>query len=94
MVCQIELAMGKGLFISCDEATAICTKNQYKEASFWELIQLNIHILRCKICGQFSKQNGKLTEVCNKHLQKEECEHSLTDAEKTVLKEKLAEVDK
>ena len=82
------------LFITCDEATTICTKNQYKEASLWEKIQLNIHLFRCKICGLYSKQNGKLTEVCNKHLNKPECEKVLSDEEKKVLKKKLAEVDK
>ena len=86
--------MSRRLFISCDEATTICNKNQYKEASFWELIQLNIHVMRCKICGLYSKQNGKLTEACNQHLKKPDCEHKLTEEEKTILKEKLAEADK
>ena len=85
--------MSNKLFISCDEATTICTKNQYKEASFWELIKLNIHMMRCKICGLFSKQNGKLTEMCNKHLQKPDCEHKLSDNDKEALKNKLAEAE-
>lgn len=86
--------MGRGLFISCEEATTICNKNQYKEASFWELIQLNLHVVRCKICGLYSKQNGKLTEVCNQHLKKEDCDHKLSEQEKAQLKEKLANADK
>ena len=86
--------MSKGLFISCDEATTICNKNQYKEASFWELIQLNIHILRCKICGMYSKQNTKITEVCSKHLRRVECEHKLTEIDKEVIKENLTKADK
>ncbi len=84
--------MGNKLFISCDEATTICTKNQYKEASFFELIKLNIHLLRCKICGLYSKQNGKLTEMCNKHLQKDDCEKKLSKDDKEALKEKLKEL--
>lgn len=82
------------LFINCDEATTICTKNQYKEASFFEKIQLNIHLLRCKICGIFSKQNTTLTEVCNKHLHKTECEHKLSEKEKEVLKKELSQAEK
>lgn len=85
--------MSNKLFINCDEATAICTKNQYKEASFWEKIKLNIHLISCKICGLYSKQNSKLTEVCNKHLKKPDCELELTPEDKTVLKEKLIEAD-
>jgi hypothetical protein len=86
--------MSTKLFITCDEATTICTKNQYKEASFWEKIKLNIHLLTCKICGLYSKQNTKLTEVCDKHLHKPDCEHKLSETDKKVLKEKLAEADK
>ncbi len=81
--------MSLKLFISCDEATTICTKNQYKEATLMEKIKLNIHLLSCKICGLYSKQNVKLTEICNKHLQKPDCENKLSDEEKNALKEKL-----
>lgn len=86
--------MSNKLFITCDEATTICTKNQYKEASFWEKIKLNIHILTCKICGLYSKQNTKLTEVCDKHLHKSDCDNKLSEKDKKILKENLAEADK
>jgi hypothetical protein len=86
--------MSNKLFISCDEATKICTKNQYKEASFWEKIRLNIHLFTCKICGMYSNQNTKLTEVCDKHLHKTDCEHKLSEKDKEVLKKKLIEADK
>lgn len=79
-----------GLFISCEEATIICTKAQYNEASFLEKIKLSIHLLRCKVCGKFSKQNAKLTKVCNKHLPEKECSFTLTEAEKKAIKEKIA----
>jgi hypothetical protein len=77
--------MSNKIFINCDEATAICNKNQYKEASFWEKLKLGIHIFICKKCRQYSKQNIILTEVCNKHLHKGEDEHKLTEKEKEVL---------
>jgi len=86
--------MGNKLFITCDEATTICNKNQYNEASFLEKIKLNIHLLRCKICGLYSKQNGKLTEMCKQHLHKTDCEHKFSNTEKETLKKKLAKADK
>jgi hypothetical protein len=52
--------------ISCEEASHICTKSQYKEASFWEILKLRIHILYCKACAKYSKQNGTLTSLCDK----------------------------
>ncbi len=72
-------------FINCDEATTICDKNQYKEASFWEKLKLGIHIFICKKCGRYSEQNTIVTDVCNKHLHKCEAERKLTEKEKDVL---------
>ncbi|MDY7395696.1 hypothetical protein UMM65_10615 [Aureibaculum sp. 2210JD6-5] len=77
--------MSKIFLISCDEATAICNKSQYKEASFWEILKLRFHIFMCKTCGLYSKQNATLTKVCNKHLHKTESEHKLCNEEKEVL---------
>ncbi len=85
--------MSNRLFINCEEATIICTKNQYKEASFFEKIKLNLHLLRCKICGLYSKQNTKLSEVCNAHLHKPDCEIKLSDTDKEGLKKKLVEAN-
>ena len=81
--------MSNKFFISCDEATTICNKSQYKEASFWEIIKLKIHILGCKICGLYSKQNAILTKVCGKHLHKEHDEHKLCDKDKEVLQSEI-----
>ena len=52
--------------LSCDEATAICDKSQYNEASFFEKIKLMFHLLVCKKCGMYSKQNGVLTKCYEK----------------------------
>jgi len=81
--------MSNKFFINCDEATAICNKNQYKEASVLEKIKLTIHLFTCKTCGQYSKQNTTLTKVCEKHLHKCEKEHKLSEKEKTVLQKKV-----
>ena len=52
--------------ITCDDATTICDKNQYSEASLFDKIKLNIHFLGCKICSLYSKQNTMLTKVYKK----------------------------
>lgn len=52
--------------ISCEEAAHICTKAQYKEARFWEILQLRLHLLYCKVCGKFSKRNKTLTDLCHR----------------------------
>jgi len=86
--------MGNKLFINCDEATTICTKNQYKEASFLEKVKLNIHILNCKVCGLYAKQNRKLTDICSLHLEHPNCDQKMSDADKDALKEKLKDFNK
>lgn len=45
----------------CDEANQVCDKSQYEEASFWEKIKLNVHLIYCKFCRKYSKNNAKLT---------------------------------
>ncbi|WP_350290991.1 hypothetical protein [uncultured Croceitalea sp.] len=50
--------------ISCDKAAEICTKSQYQEASWWQVLKLKIHIFYCKNCAKFSAQNTKFTSLC------------------------------
>ena len=54
------------VFISCNEASHNCDKSQYNEASFWEKFKLNIHLLYCKACRDYTSNNGKLSKVINK----------------------------
>ncbi len=53
--------MFKKFKITCDEATTICDKSQYKEASFLEKLRLNWHFLQCKFCKLYSVQNNKMS---------------------------------
>jgi predicted anti-sigma-YlaC factor YlaD len=53
-------------FVSCDKAAHTCDKAQYNEASLWEKIKLNIHLVYCKACRKYSSNNGKLTRLVNK----------------------------
>lgn len=54
------------MMISCEKAACICNKAQYKEATFWETLTLRFHIIMCKTCFKHSKQNKKLTSLCDK----------------------------
>jgi len=83
--------MSNKFFINCDEATAICNKNQYKEASLWEKVRLGLHLFICKKCGQYSKQNTTLSKVCDKHLHKCDSERKLTNKEKEALQKNVVE---
>lgn len=68
----------------CEKAANICNKTQYREATFIEKLKLRFHLLMCKTCSAFSKQNSTLTSLCEKaNLQ------TLSEKEKTKMKEKL-----
>ncbi|MDT0607898.1 hypothetical protein [Croceitalea rosinachiae] len=49
---------------SREKAKEICTKSQYGEATWWEILQLNVYLLFYKDCAQFSAKNSKLTSLC------------------------------
>ena len=54
------------LFIPCEEAGHTCDKTQYKEASLWEKVKLNIHLIYCRACREYTKNNTKLTKLVKK----------------------------
>jgi len=49
--------------LECHEANHICDKNQYREATFWEKVRLNIHLIYCRACRKYTVRNTKLTKA-------------------------------
>ena len=72
------------IMMNCEEAQQICTKNQYKEASWREKLGLLMHLFICKTCGAFSRKNARLTQLCDQASL-----HSLSQADKERLKEAM-----
>ncbi len=58
------------IFLKCDEANHSCDKNQYKEASFTELIKLNIHLIYCRACRKYTARNTKLSKALRRNKPK------------------------
>ena len=86
--------MFKRLMITCDEATTICDKSQYGEASFFEKIKLGFHLVMCKICARYSKQNKTMTAVYK--IKADSCRKEtpcLSTKDKEVFKRELQEVE-
>ena len=75
--------------INCDEATAICDKSQYGEATFYDKIRLSFHLLVCKYCKTYSKQNNLMSQLFGKHLSPCDGSEKLTNEEKLELENKL-----
>ena len=54
------------VFLKCEEANHTCDKNQYKEASFLELIKLNFHLIYCSVCRKYTARNSKLSKMLSR----------------------------
>lgn len=52
--------------IPCDEANHVCDKTQYNDATLWEKIKLNIHLIYCRACRKYTANNSKLTKAIKK----------------------------
>lgn len=84
--------MFKSLKITCNEATTICDKNQYGEASLKELLKLNLHFISCRVCALYTKQNMKLTKIYKKHASScKEVNKCMSSNDKDALKKALEE---
>ena len=80
------------LKISCEEATMICTKSQYGEASWTERFKLGLHFLYCKVCKMYSKQNSQISDICGLAKKQEEIKQKdlvLSDEFKHQLQDKI-----
>lgn len=74
------------LFLKCEDANHSCDKNQYKEATFWEKVKLNVHLVYCAACRKYSARNGKLSKAMHNGDVK-----TMPKKDKAQLKEQLQE---
>lgn len=79
--------------LSCEEANHVCDKTQYKEASFWEKVKLNLHLIYCRACRKYTARNSKLTKLV-KSSKMETLEHSEKDQIKVAFEKELAKHQK
>ncbi len=77
--------MQKKIFINCNEATEICDKSQYCEASTMDKIKLSIHNFLCKKCHLYSEQNTLMTKIFKVHIHTEK-KHLLDDEKEAIKK--------
>ena len=85
--------MFKKFILTCDEATTICDKNQYGEATFLEKVKLNIHFISCKICLKYTKQNVTLTKIYKGHAKSsKDIKHCMSEEDKLALKKQLENI--
>jgi len=74
--------------IKCNEATSICDKSQYNEASFFDKLRLSLHNFLCHRCKLYTEQNKIMTKILKTHTHKHQ-EQKLNSKEKEKLQEAL-----
>jgi hypothetical protein len=82
--------MSKKILIKCDEATTICDKSQYGEASAFDKMRLSLHNFLCHRCKLYTEQNKVMTKILKVHLHKPTEQH-LCDSDKETLQKALEE---
>ena len=78
------------VMIPCDEANHVCDKTQYKEATLWEKIKLNIHLIYCRACRKYTKNNtilSKTIKISNIECLDKKCKDAMKKDFEKVLKE-------
>jgi len=60
--------MSNKVFINCKEASTICDKTEYREATSWEKFKLRVHLFLCKKRSLYSEQNKVMTKIFCAHL--------------------------
>ncbi|MDY0781266.1 hypothetical protein [Tenacibaculum sp. IB213877] len=85
--------MGNFFNIKCEEANHICNKAQYNEATFTEKMKLKWHLLVCKVCALYTKQNRVLTKAYKcKSVDIKNGTKCLKKKDKEILKEEFKKV--
>jgi hypothetical protein len=80
-----------GLMIKCKDATKMISQKEEGRLSLMQHIQLFIHLLICKVCALFNRQNKVLT-VSVPFMQKKSAA-SLSEKEKQQMIEVLETVE-
>ena len=83
--------MGKKICINCDEATTICDKSQYNEASLYDKVRLNVHLVLCKYCRKYTKQNMLMSNIFSKYATPCQSSEQMPEKDKQELEMKLRE---
>lgn len=59
--------MKKGFMISCEDATEMVVRKSEEKLSGYDKFRLFFHLMMCKFCSLFEKQN-KIIDEASSHL--------------------------
>lgn len=65
---KLDITMWR--IIKCDRACTTCDKTQYNEAKFRDRLCLVLHLIFCKSCREYVRNNRELTKHVDSKLKK------------------------
>ena len=71
--------------MSCEEAAEISTRNESRESTWQEKLQLRLHLFFCRACHKYHDDNRKLS-----HLLRRARLSFCSEREKEILRQKIA----
>lgn len=75
--------------ISCDEATYYSDISQYKKLSLKEKLSFKTHLMACKPCSDYHRQNEILSEKIKKVSFDNSSDKGLSEDKKNTIKEEI-----
>lgn len=57
------------IMLNCDQATLLATQNSVDKIGCVKKIQLNLHLMGCKLCRTFVKQTNQITYELKKEAE-------------------------
>ena len=80
------------MMLSCKDATFLLTKNEYQKLNLKENLQLKMHLMGCKFCRAFEKQNKIISEKIL-YIQTHPLEYELDEDQKSNIRENIKKQD-
>jgi hypothetical protein len=70
--------MKKGMMISCKDATELAVRQSHEKLNRWNRFRLKFHLIMCKFCSLFEKQNKDIDVIASElddHIEEKMPDH-------------------
>ena len=87
----MEELVPKKMMINCKDASFLSILSEQTKLSLWQRIQLNFHLLLCKVCRLFSIQSKKMNDLLQM-AHEHEIKHHLSESKKEEINHELSQL--
>ena len=77
--------------LDCHKATFLIEKRTMKKLSFFEQVELRIHLAGCSVCRTYKRQSYLIGQMVHQILYGQSNEYKLQDSDKKIMEERIEE---